>query len=345
MDHARKLRALALGRCLRVGDAVLTGGDDPVSTIIQTGSRSPYSHIGVVVGPGLVVEAYDYALTPDETDEGVFIIALDDFLDRCSHLRAVEVRRPLHIDRGRLVAAAHHLEDHSPGFPTLGMACLALCGLSDPLLGVLPGGIGRRLATALASVAADGVWAVHCAETATRLYHAAGVPLRFRSPRLWPHLVALQSLQDRPGGQAQPPLVDLPTSRRQAAEGCWPRGLRLAPYAVAATVRAVGYRARRAWRDETQGDRAWRDGASVVGADHGRGASRAPESGDVADLILPGDFARADPFELVGRYRRQADRWVEVTPSGGAVVHTPSEQLRPAVARRMYRNPIPTPAA
>lgn len=33
---------------LQVGDAVLSGGRDAISWIIQTGSRSPYSHIALV---------------------------------------------------------------------------------------------------------------------------------------------------------------------------------------------------------------------------------------------------------------------------------------------------------
>ena len=82
---------VALGRHLadrlRTGDVVLTGADDPVSWIIQTGSRSPYSHVGLVTGRGWLIEAYDYALTPDETDEGVFAITLDDFLGRGSGAR------------------------------------------------------------------------------------------------------------------------------------------------------------------------------------------------------------------------------------------------------------------
>ena len=274
--------ATVLARRVRPGDAVLTGASDPVSLIIQTGSRSPYSHIGIVVGPGRLIEAYDYALTPDETDEGIFSITLDEFIGRCGRLRDIEVRRPRAIATDRLVDAARHLELHSPGFPTLGMGCLALCGLSEPLLRVLPDERRRRLTGAQARLAADGAWAMHCAETATRLYYAAGLPLRFRRPRLWAHIQAIAA--ERPPWH----LVDLPTERRRADAGRWPSGLGLGPFAAGSTARAL------------------------------RDRARTPGPVDVADLILPGDFARADPFHTVARLRRRRGRWTEHPPTRGS---------------------------
>lgn len=268
---------------LRTGDVVLTGADDPVSWIIQTGSRSPYSHVGLVTGPGRLIEAYDYALTPDETDEGVFTIALDEFLARGNRLRAVEVRRPDRIDRSRLLAAAAHLEDHSPGFPTLGMIGLALCGLSGPALRRLPERGRRRLARHQTELAGDGVRCLHCAETVTRLYHAAGLEIRFRSPRLWDHLLDL--LRSRPGLG----LADLPSRRRRADPGRWPTGsVKATGFALSSTVMALRRRQR-----------------------------NRPGTVDAADLILPGDFARAEPFTTVARFRRRGDRWVEVATTRG----------------------------
>lgn len=265
---------------LQVGDVVLTGADDPVSWIIQTGSRSPYSHIGMVTGPGRLIEAYDYALTPDEADEGVFAISLDEFLGRGDRLRAVEARRPERIDTARLLDAADHLMGHSPGFPTLGMAGLALCGLSGPVLRRLPEGGRRRVANRQSALAGDGIRCVHCAETVTRLYHAAGVELRFHGPRLWDHLRDL--LAARPGLD----LAGLPTGPRRADPGRWPTGsMKATGFALSSTVAA--FRRRRQHQDTV----------------------------DAADLILPGDFARAEPFATVARFRRRADRWIPVPRS------------------------------
>jgi len=267
---------------LRVGDVVLTGADDPVSWIIQTGSRSPYSHVGLVTGPGRLIEAYDYALTPDESDEGVFAISLEEFLGRGDRLRAVEVRRPDELDTRRLLAAADHLEGHSPGFPTLGMAGLAICGLSGPILRQLPEWGRRRVASRQTALAGDGVRCLHCAETVTRLYHAAGLEVRFRSPRLWDHLLDL--LRNRPGLG----LADLPSGRRRADRGQWPAGsMKATGFALSSTLVALRQR-RRQQPDDTV---------------------------DAADLILPGDFARAEPFTTVERFRRRGDRWVAVPPS------------------------------
>ncbi|MEL6981158.1 MAG: hypothetical protein AAFO29_01910, partial [Actinomycetota bacterium] len=265
---------------LAVGDVVLTGADDPVSWIIQTGSRSPYSHVGLVTGPGQLIEAYDYALTPDESDEGVFTISLEEFLGRGDKLRAVEARRPEHIDTERLLEAAEHLLDHSPGFPTLGMAGLALCGLSGPVLRRLPERERHRVAHRQTALAGDGVRCVHCAETVTRLYHAAGVELRFHGPRLWDHLCDL--LGARPGLD----LARLPTGERRADPGRWPKG----------SMKATGFAlssARAAFRRRRQHD----------------------DRVDAADLILPGDFARAEPFTTVARYRRRAKRWIAFPPA------------------------------
>ncbi len=267
---------------LRTGDVVLTGADDLVSWIIQTGSRSPYSHVGLVTGPGRLIEAYDYALTPDESDEGVFAIALDEFLARGNRLRAVEVRRPDHLDKHRLLAAADHLEGHSPGFPTLGMAGLAICGMSGPILRRLPERGRRRLASRQTALAGDGVRCLHCAETVTRLYHAAGLEVRFRSPRLWDHLLDL--LRNRPGLG----LADLPSGRRRADPGRWPTGsMKATGFALSSTLVALRQRRRQ----------------------------RPDDTVDAADLILPGDFARAEPFTTVERFRRRGNRWVAVSPS------------------------------
>lgn len=272
------LNAPSLARLLRsqlqIGDAILTGCAEPLSWIIRTGSRSRYSHMAVVTGPGRLIEAYDYAMTPNETDEGIYSITLEEFLVRPTRPRLLAVRRPLRIDRDRLVAGARWLEQHSPSFPTVGMAYLALCGLTEPLLRPLPESLRRRVLLHQAALASDGTTRMHCAETATRLYHHAGVPLRFPAPRLERHIQVV--------GRDHPPsdLATLPAARRTASPGRWPDG-RLRAWAFAARSLREVHRERR------------RDRGAV----------------DPVDLILPGDYARAQPFATVARYRHGSDGW------------------------------------
>lgn len=279
---------------LRVGDAVLTGCAEPLSWIIRTGSRADYSHMAIVTGPDRLTEAYDYAMTPNEVDEGIYAISLDDFLARPTRPHLLEIRRPHHLDPDRLVQGARWLEQHSPSFPTVGMACLALCGLTDPLLNLLPGAVRRGLLFRQAALASDGTARMHCAETATRLYHHAGVPLRFPQPRLWRHIELV--------GRPEPPwnLAELPTVDRAATPGRWPAGRMRS---AAAAARGLP----RVWRDRC------RTGAVA----------------DVADFILPGDYARAQPFTTVARFRLGPDGWslaIRETPAVVALRATRSIQ-------------------
>lgn len=270
---------------LRVGDAVLTGCAEPLSWIIRTGSRADYSHMAVVTGAATLTEAYDYALTPNEVDEGVYAISLDDFLARPVRPHLLEIRRPHQLDPDRLVDAARWLEAHSPAFPTVGMACLALCGLTDPLLDLLPPGLRRGLVRRQAALASDGVTRMHCAETATRLYSHAGVPLRFPRPRLWRHIELV--------GRAEPPwsLPSLPSAPRIAVPGRWPIGR---ARSLALATRSLP----RAWRERC-----------------GQGSAA-----DVADFILPGDYATAQPFTTIARFRLGPDGWAPAVRETPAVV-------------------------
>ncbi|MGI9597062.1 MAG: hypothetical protein ACR2QK_12935 [Acidimicrobiales bacterium] len=263
---------------VQVGDMVLAGGTDPVSRVIQIGSRSPYSHVAVVTGGNELTEAYDYALTPTESDEGIFRLTIEAFVGRSSGLCRILVLRPIGVDRHRVVETAAHLFEHSPGFPTLGMACLALCGLSGPALRLLPTSLRRRAIAKQIRLAADGVRRMHCAETVIRIYHEAGLTVRFTAPRLSFHIAQL-------GPELTSSLVDLPSEERVAEKGRWPSGpqplrsIRSVAVAVGSTLAT--------WRTR----------------------ARASDDIDMADLILPGDFTRAEPFETVGRLIRSGTRW------------------------------------
>lgn len=308
-------------RRLKIGDVILTGGWDPVSLLIQVGSRSPFSHAAIVTGPLELTEAFDYALTPEESDEGVFAVSLSYFMGRTRAMRRVRILRPVGVDQQRVISAARHLHHHSPGFPSVGMGFLALCGLSGPALRALPADLRARLAALQIRLAGDGIRRMHCAETVIRIYGEAGLALRFSAPRLSVHIDQLDSGHGTPGhgnpghddsGQGdggRRPVLRLPTEERIAVRGCWPGGRQplRAGRAVVAAVRSLR--------------------ATVMER------ARSRDQVDVADLILPGDFARAEPFELAGDFVRTRRGWVE-TPiavtSGGPEAGSSAE---PASAR------------
>lgn len=269
-----------LGNRLQVGDAVLSGGVDPISLMIQLGTRSRFSHMAVVTGPGELTEAYDYAFNPDESDDGIYGLSFSEYVARATTMRQLQILRPVGIDQDRVANTAAYLREHSPGFPGIGMLCLALCGLSTPVLRRLPEAAGRRSTIKQVVMAGDGVRRMHCAETATRIYHEAGLPIRFESPRLKHHIRYLTE------HQPHQELVGLPTIDRTAHRGSWPDG-GFRDLAKTAGVTLSAFR-------QTLRERA--NSADTV---------------DVADLILPGDFMRATPFEKVARFNWNGTTWDE----------------------------------
>jgi hypothetical protein len=275
-----------------------------------------------------LTEAFDYALTPEESDEGVFAVSLSYFMSRSRAMRRLRILRPVTVDRQRVMSAAGYLHHHSPGFPTVGMGFLALCGLSGPALRLLPDGLRARVAAHQIRLAGDGIRRMHCAETVIRIYGEAGLVLRFSAPRLGLHIDRLGA--DRSdvvhrgavppdaghgdtgygtantayrgavhgtadAGNGRPELPGLPTEKRIAARGCWPGGRQplRACRVVMAAVRSLR---------STVGERA-----------------RSRDRVDVADLILPGDFTRAEPFETAGHFVRTGRGWIEtpVAVTGG----------------------------
>ena len=66
----------------RPGDLVLTGSRDVASLLIQVGTGSQISHAAIIADADTVIEAYDYGLTPNEQDEGVFQTSFDELVAR-----------------------------------------------------------------------------------------------------------------------------------------------------------------------------------------------------------------------------------------------------------------------
>lgn len=279
MGNTRAIDVDIIREQIRIGDAIVSGGRDPVSRLIQLGCLSRYSHVAVATGPDALTEAYDHALTPDESDEGIFDITVGDFVNR-SNVHRIGIVRPLQVDKARLTEVAERFKQHSPGFPTVGMLFVGLCGVSGPLLRLLPGELRHRATLAQVRLAGDGVRKMHCAETVSRIYHGAGIPLRFPSPRLRLHIDSV--IRDRPDQRWQGP----DPVRRRAEPGRWPTGPGLAGAATAVahgtTTMAEACRRRRRWRHDF----------------------------DVADLIMPGDFLRAEPFHAPIEFVRTSAGWV-----------------------------------
>jgi hypothetical protein len=271
-----------LANTLEAGDAVLVGGADPVSRFIQIGTRSKFSHMAVATGPDMLIEAYDYALTPNESDEGIFRLPLGDLIGRSPRLNRILILRPSGIDRSRFLAATDHLLAHSPSFPTFAAFCIAFCGLSVPFLRAMPARARNRVAAWQVRLAADGISRMHCAETVTRLYAYAGLQIRFNGPRLQYHIDHLRRITT--GDQ----LLPLPTEPRQAVKGRWltNRG----PMGVVDAART-----------------GFSDAMRVAGQ-----RARSTEPIDRADLAMPGDFARAEPFTVVGEFAKRSGRWALV---------------------------------
>lgn len=267
---------------VRPGDAVLSGGLDPVSLAIQMGTGTPFSHVGVVTEHDRLVEAYDYALTPIEDDEGIYRTSIRRFLTRCGTTCRLRVMRPDSVDQGALRAVADHMVEHSPAFPSTGMGFLALCGLSVPLLKRLPESLRRRITIRQTRWTADGTTTLHCAEAATRLYTAAGVTIVFQRPTLAHHLRyhVLYHPESR--------ILPISIAPRSARPGVWPNR-----YGPAALVRGTRYAVSSSIE------------AVVARMDN-------IHQYDAADLIMPGDFSAADPFVRFAEFHRRGNEWIEV---------------------------------
>ena len=295
------------------GDLILTGNTDRVSRLIQWGTRSHSSHVAIVSAPNQVVEAYDYGLTPEEWDEGVYRNCLSHVVDRSPTLGSLIVRRPANwasVDQERLDVALREAEENSPPFPTTG------AGLTSMLVLLTHPGFRRRLAWTgpvgrwlieflidlLVKTVADGPRRVHCAELATRLYTGVGIELRFRDLALGGILFELPASSASPDGhlevdsehrqrlselvgpprracRSQLPGLDDRQRRRLALRARW----RATGGVLQATVRAT----RRRWRESD-----WYEP-------------------DMADLILPADLERATPFMTIGILTWRDGRWVE----------------------------------
>lgn len=268
----------------QVGDLLLVGGQDWISRIIQRLTESPFSHALVITGPDTLIEAYDYRLTVSENDEGVYEISFLAFAEREHSLARLNIYRLPEgtLDMCRLHSTAELLRDTAPTYPTLAAIVFLLAQLTGRVARAAENGRRRWLMPSRKHIGVqarfwgDGPRRVHCAELATRLYCAAGAEIEFKSPLLSPYIDAVEGqgtylardLQapEGPGGgpvQAPAPAEPAPLSLNFVSN-------MLAPFAGA---------------------------ISVFNSIANRALCRAEP--DIADYILPNDFANADPFRKV----------------------------------------------
>jgi hypothetical protein len=293
------------------GDLVLTGCSDPTSRLIQFVTRSQFSHVAIVSGERTLIEAYDYGVTPIEIDEGIYETPLAKFYERAT-LDRVMVRRPVGLDQDTLESALRFALENSPPFPTSGaLLTNALIATATPwgqrsldLLRRL--GLGRAVDGFLDGViglVADGPERVHCSEIATRLYYAADLHLRFVDPVLLPHFDRVlgahrvDSRIVRVSRRLRGKIASLDRyPKRIARPGARAQKVVHRGPAVAASSKLEAGNEIRKMSVESLRER-WEEGPA--------------NESDFADLILPADFERAEPFDTVGLLVRGRTQWAE----------------------------------
>lgn len=291
-----------LAATTRVGDLVLTGCHDPVSRLIQLATNSPYSHAAVVTGRDELTEAYDYALTLREDDEGVYRIDFRGFAERASRIADISIYRIEHLDGDRFEWTADALHESTPTYPTTAALMFIAGQLTRTMTNqrVRPDRRPsmRRIARQ-ARFLGDGPRRVHCAELATRLYAAAGAFLDFRHPLLGPYIDVVNGVNDYLADDLPSPLIE---GRSRPKRGLWvPKGTRRGRKLLIATCAGI---------------------TDFGGATLTRALYRLEP--DIADYIMPGDLAAAKPLTLVERRTFTKD---------GQVKDTTAEPATPAPTR------------
>ncbi|MEM9611697.1 MAG: hypothetical protein AAGA59_02055 [Actinomycetota bacterium] len=268
------------------GDLLLSGAGGLAGNLIQMATGSDYSHTMLVVDDRTVVEAYEYGLTPNERDEGVYRTPFHQILERAENLQVITLRRPLGLDPQRFLGAVERYESLNPTFASIGVCLIGLWRTAnsavDPVRlasGLSPEGL-LEILKFQGLLTGDGPARVHCSELATRIYAESGLSLRFTAPTLAPLLASLASGAEQHG----------PTTLHLSGD-VW----------VADANDGTG-------RQSTPTDwRGWRDLADVARSLRERFKEAAPP--DFADFIVPGDFRHAAPFDDVGTLRHHTGGW------------------------------------
>jgi len=267
----------------QAGDLLLIGGRDWISRVIQRITESPYSHVSVVIGSDLLIEAYDYNLTISEEDEGVYETSFTTFAKRHKEISEIALYRlpgqSFDIEKMRYAAAL--MSSSAPTYPTLA----AFVFLAGHLAGRVARakrrkrllGPSQKGIRAQARFWGDGPRRVHCAELATRLYCASGAELDFHEPFL---SLYIDSVNGKGNYRAH---------RLQALD---------APRRMEGLGSAEKVRSTESLGSTARGFSPLGRTAEIFNAIVNRALCEAEP--DIADYIMPDDFTKAAPFERVG---------------------------------------------
>lgn len=250
------------------GDIFLTGRSGVFSPIAKLMTRSRFSHVIIALGDGEFLEAYDHNLTLNEHDEGVYVRNTDYIMSTESTLTDLMALRPMSINATKFKRLALEVFEHSPPYPSVGIFILGFCCLIVPLTKRLPEKARSAFMGGQVRFGTDGNTRMHCSELAARLFVAADVELDFECAILQDHMKHLVD-------HREDLLPENPVPRR-AEKSIWhPR-----------------------WMG------AVRQGFVEVGLTF-RDRSEPVPTGDQFDLVMPGDFERVMPFEVLAHLVKQ----------------------------------------
>ena len=275
----------------QIGDLLLIGSKDRVSRVIQRASNSRFSHAAVLTEKDEVTEAYDYSLTLNERDEGIYRTSLERFLERTPKLHVIRLLRPPQLNVEKLQKSAVELYRSSPPYPTVGATFLGFIRLLAEPVPPLEEGLfgqhrfGKRLhkkldamATAKVGFVGDDIHKLHCTESVIAIYEGAGLAVDVPSPFLGRSADRARRLQEQAlirefgAPPAQPKITE---DRRQRT-----RSFRQVAVRVVLRPDKAGRSIYRMWRERM-------DLIEIAGPN---------------DFIFPGDLERSSTFALVDEH-------------------------------------------
>lgn len=264
-----------LGDRAEAGDLLLIGSRDRIARLIQFATNSPYSHAALVTGRHVVTEAYDYGMTSSEGGGDVYQTSFQDLLSRYRRLSRLAIYRmpPETVDVNLMTWTAKSLQDNTPTYPTLA-ALIFLTNhaarRSATLAGLKLDSPKRRTTARRVRWWADGPYRVHCSELATRLFSSAGGFLDFRQPLMATYM----NMVADPGDYESDELIPLIGNQDKVRRRLWaPKTARGARKLLTGATSGVSGLTNTLANRLSSGTR-W----------------------DLADLVMPGDLASADPL-------------------------------------------------
>lgn len=259
------------------GDLILTGCSGTIGHLIQKATKSRFSHAALVTGANELVEAYEFGLTPNEQDEGIYQTDFSTLVQRTESLQHIAIRRPVGLDRSRFHEVIEKYVALNPAFASIGLCLIGLARASNTRVDAtrLAQGLSSELLLDLirfqSILIGDGPHRVHCSELATRVYIESGLRPTFDAPTLAPLLASVAN----PAGTDDTKTLSFDGNVRvNQGDTATPRS--------SVPGKWTG----------------WQDVFDAIGAFRTRLHEQEPP--DMADFIVPGDYERAMPFDDIG---------------------------------------------